>query len=42
MEKALFLGNFEVVSSHLLWILLYCTGTAIAAVWLFLRQMKQQ
>lgn len=42
MEKALFHGNFEVVSSHLLWILLYCMGTTIVAVFLFLRQMKKQ
>ena len=42
LEKALFAGNFQSASSHLLPILLYCTGTTIAAVFLFLRQMKNQ
>ena len=42
LEKALFAGNFQSASSHLLPILLYCTGTTIVAVFLFLRQMKNQ
>ena len=42
LEKALFNGNFEAASSHLLPVLLYCTGTTAAAVFLFLRQMKKQ
>ena len=41
MEKALFLGNYEAASSHILPIILYCTGTTITAVFLFLHQMKQ-
>ena len=42
MEKALFLGNYDDVSSHLLPILLYCMGTTFVAVLVFLHQMKQQ
>jgi len=42
LEKALFSGNFDAVSSHLLPVLLYCTGTVIVAVLLFLKQMKKQ
>ena len=42
LEKALFAGNFQSASSHLFPILLYCTGTTVAAVFLFLRQMKNQ
>ena len=42
LEKALFAGNFEAASSHILLIGLYCTGTTIVAVCLFLRQMKKQ
>ena len=42
MEKALLGGNFPEAASHLLPVLLYCTGTAAAAVFLFLRQMKNQ
>lgn len=42
LEKALFNGNFEAASSHLLPVLLYCTGTTAAAIFLFLRQMKKQ
>lgn len=42
MERALFSGNFAVAASHLLPVLLYCTGTAAVAIVLFLRQMKKQ
>ena len=42
MEKALFLGNYDDVSSHLLPVLLYCMGTTFVAVLVFLHQMKQQ
>lgn len=41
-EKALFSGNFQQITSHLPWILLYCTGTTLVAVWLFLQQIKNQ
>jgi len=42
MEKALLLGSFEAAASHLLPILIYCTGTTMVSVFLFLRQMKNQ
>ena len=42
LEKALFAGNFEAASSHILPILLYCIGATGIAVFLFLRQMKKQ
>ena len=42
LEKELFAGNFQNMGSHLLPILLYCTGTTLVAVFLFLRQMKNQ
>ena len=42
MEKALFNGNFDLASSHLLLILLYCMGTTVVAVILFLHQKKNQ
>lgn len=42
LAKNLFAGNFETASSHLLPVLLYCTGTTLIAVCLFLRQMKKQ
>ena len=42
LEKALFIGNFDAAATHLLPILVYSIGTTIAAVLLFLRQMKNQ
>ena len=42
MEKAFFSGNFEDLYSHLLPILIYCIGTTVVAVFLFLHQMKKQ
>lgn len=42
MEKALFIGNFEEVTQHILPILLYSIGTTLAAGICFLRQMKKQ
>ena len=42
MEKELFSGNFDAASSHLLPILIYCIGTTIIAVLVFLHQMKKQ
>jgi ABC-2 type transport system permease protein len=42
MEKALFSGNLEAVSSHLLPVLLYSVVITVAAVWAFLRQMQKQ
>ena len=42
MEKALFNGNFEVVVSHILPIMLYSVVITVVAVFCFLRQMKKQ
>ena len=42
LEKALFLGNFDAAASHLLPVVLYSMGTITIAVFLFLRQMKNQ
>ena len=42
LEKALFNGNFEVVISHLIPILIYSILITIVAVFCFLKQMKQQ
>ena len=42
LEKALFLGNFDAAASHLLPVVLYSIGTTMVAVFLFLRQMKNQ
>ena len=41
LEKALFAGNFEAALSHALPVLLYCAAATAAAVFCFLRQMKQ-
>ena len=42
MEKALFSGNFELVATHILPILLYSVIITVIAVFCFLRQMKKQ
>lgn len=42
LEKSLFEGNFEIATSHFLPVALYCAGTTIVAVILFLRQMHNQ
>ena len=42
LEKALFLGNFDAVATHLWPVLIYCIGAVVAAVLAFLRQMKKQ
>ena len=42
MEKALFLGDFSLATSHFLPVLLYSAGVTLAAVLCFLRQMKNQ
>ena len=42
LEKALFMGNFEDATVHILPILLYCVSTTVIAVLCFLRQMKKQ
>lgn len=42
LEKALFAGNFDVVVSHIIPILLYSVIATVIAVLCFLRQMKKQ
>ena len=42
LEKALFNGNFEGAAEHILPVVLYSITTAAAAVFCFLRQMKNQ
>lgn len=42
LERAVFSGSFEGVLPHLLWVIGYALVTMIAAVILFLRQMKKQ
>ena len=42
LEKALFSGNFEAVTAHLLPVLLYCLLATLAAVACFFRQMNRQ
>ena len=42
MEKALFAGDFEVASAHILPVLLYSASAIAVAVLCFLRQMKRQ
>lgn len=40
-ERAILAGNFNGLFPHLWWVLGYAAVTLIAAVWLFLRQMKR-
>ena len=42
IEKALFDGNFEMMTSHILPMMLYSVLTTIIAVWMFFRQMNKQ
>ena len=42
MERAVLVGNFGAVWPHLLWVLGYAAVALVAAVLLFLRQMKRQ
>ena len=42
IEKALFNGNFEIASEHILPVILYSVFTTAVAVFCFLRQMKKQ
>lgn len=42
LEKALFNGNFESVTVHIIPVLIYSIFTTILAVFFFLRQMKRQ
>ena len=42
LEKALFRGNFEVATTHILPIIIYCISITAVAVFFFLKQMKKQ
>lgn len=42
LERAVFSCNFDGILTHLLWVIGYAVVTMIAAVLLFLRQMKRQ
>lgn len=42
LERALLLGNFDGIFPHVFWVIGYAGATLIAAVLLFLRQMKKQ
>ena len=42
MEKALFLGDFQLAATHSLPVVLYSAAATAAAVFFFLRQMKKQ
>lgn len=42
LERAAIAGDFSAIPSHLLWVLGYAAVTLVAAVLLFLRQMKRQ
>ena len=42
MERAVLMGNFGDILPHLLWVLAYGAVTLVAAVLLFLRQMRRQ
>jgi ABC-2 type transport system permease protein len=42
LEKALFCGKFEAAATHFLPILSYTVVITVAAVFVFLRQMKKQ
>ena len=42
MERAALNGNFSAILPHLIWVLAYAAAALIAAILLFLRQMKRQ
>jgi ABC-2 type transport system permease protein len=42
MERAVVRGDFSAALEHLPWVLVYGVAAAVAAVFLFLRQMKRQ
>ncbi len=42
LERAVFNGSYEAIATHLPWVLGYAAITTLAAVLLFLRQMKRQ
>ena len=42
MQRAVLIGNFSRISEHIWWVLGYSVAAIVAAVLLFLRQMKRQ
>lgn len=42
LERAVFIGNYTAIWSHLVWVLAYMIFTVIGAILLFLHQMKRQ
>lgn len=42
LEKALFNGNYDIITTHILPITLYCVCITVIAIWTFLNQMKKQ
>ena len=42
MERAALAGDFAGIFPHLWWVLGYAAAALLAAVYLFLRQMKKQ
>jgi predicted outer membrane lipoprotein len=42
MERAVIAGNFGDILPHLAWVLGYTLACTLAAILLFLRQMKKQ
>lgn len=42
LEKALFNGNYDIITTHILPIIIYCVCITVIAIWVFLNQMKKQ
>lgn len=42
LEKALFNGNYDIITTHILPIIIYCVCITVIAIWAFLNQMKKQ
>lgn len=42
LEKALFNGNYNIITTHILPIIIYCVCITVIAIWAFLNQMKKQ
>ncbi len=42
LEKALYNGNFDIITTHILPIIIYCVCITVIAIWAFLNQMKKQ
>ena len=42
MERAVLQGNYSAIFPHLWWVIGYAVAALLAAIWMFLRQMKRQ